>query len=61
MISKMTFEKVAEVFEEHLVAQGRDGAAREVLLEFLGWDSVTRSGSLRTSRLFWHQRSFRGS
>jgi hypothetical protein len=40
MVSKMTFDKVAEVFQEHLQATGRGGAARELLLEFLQWDSV---------------------
>src|SRR5262245_22263509 len=28
MISKMTFDKVADVFQEHLTAHGRDGVAR---------------------------------
>src|SRR5690349_10598691 len=33
MVSKMTFDKVAEVFQEHLQATGRGGSARELLLE----------------------------
>lgn len=37
MVSKLTFEKVVEVFERHLVSQGRAESARETLLGFLGW------------------------
>jgi len=39
MVSQMTFEKVAEVFGRHLAAMGRNEDPRELLLDFLGWDS----------------------
>ncbi len=37
MVSKMTFEKVAEVLAAHLAAQKSTDDARQVLLSFLGW------------------------
>jgi hypothetical protein len=39
MVSKMTFDKVADVLAMHLAAHGRQENAREVLLEFLAWDT----------------------
>jgi hypothetical protein len=39
MVSKMTFDKVADVFAGHLAAHGRQESAREMLLEFLGWET----------------------
>jgi hypothetical protein len=38
MVSQMTFEKVAEVFQSYLNNLGRSGDARQTLLDFLGWD-----------------------
>lgn len=38
MVSKMTFDKVADIFAAHLTMHGKTGSAREILLEFLGWD-----------------------
>jgi hypothetical protein len=38
MVSRMTFEKVVEVFQRHLADQRRDESARETLLDFLGRD-----------------------
>lgn len=40
MVSKMTFDKVADVLQEHLAKHGRSETAREMLLEFLGWETV---------------------
>ncbi|MGZ9103106.1 MAG: hypothetical protein ACXW3Y_09460 [Rhodoplanes sp.] len=39
MVSKMTFDKVADVLAAHLAAQERQENARELLLDFLGWDT----------------------
>ena len=39
MVSKMTFDKVVEVFESYLVSRERPEGAREVILDFLGWDT----------------------
>ena len=39
MVSKMTFDKLAEVFQDYLVAQGRQEDARRKLLEHLGWEN----------------------
>jgi hypothetical protein len=39
MVSKMTFDKVAETLAAHLATQGRDGNPREIILDFLGWES----------------------
>jgi hypothetical protein len=39
MVSKMTFEKVVDVFERHLANLNRQASARQVLLEFLEWDT----------------------
>ena len=40
MVSKMTFEKVVDVFDRYLLNQNRKESARETLLEFLGWDAA---------------------
>jgi hypothetical protein len=40
MVSKMTFDKVADVLQEHLTGVGRNEPAREMLLEFLGWETI---------------------
>ncbi len=40
MVSKMTFDKVADVFQDHLNVHGKAGTAREILLDFLGWEAV---------------------
>ena len=39
MVSKMTFDKVADVLASHLAAHERQENAREMLLEFLGWET----------------------
>jgi len=39
MISKMTFEKVVDVFERYLASRSRHEQARSTLLDFLGWDA----------------------
>lgn len=39
MVSKMTFDKVADILADHLRARNRAENARDVLLEFLDWDS----------------------
>ncbi len=39
MVSKMTFEKVVEVYNRHLVERGRDDDPRQRILDFLQWDS----------------------
>jgi hypothetical protein len=39
MVSKMTFDKVADIFANHLTLHGRNGNSREVLLEFLNWET----------------------
>jgi hypothetical protein len=39
MVSKMTFEKVVDVFESYLVGQSRNDDARKALLDFLSWDT----------------------
>jgi hypothetical protein len=39
MVSKMTFDKVVDIFETHLTAVGKPGNPREILLTFLGWDA----------------------
>jgi hypothetical protein len=39
MVSKMTFDKVVEVFEDYLANLGRHDSARERLLNFLQWDT----------------------
>jgi Domain of unknown function (DUF4268) len=37
MVSTMTFEQVVETFETYLSARSKDGDARKLLLEHLGW------------------------
>lgn len=39
MVSKMTFDKVAEVLAAHLTAHERPDNARELLLDFLSWET----------------------
>ena len=39
MVSKMTFDKVIEVFESYLSRRGKTDLARELLLDFLGWST----------------------
>ena len=39
MISKMTFEKVSDVFRAYLAERNRPDDAKERILEFLGWDA----------------------
>jgi len=39
MISTLTFERVEEIFSEHLVKMGNPGDARSMLLDHLGWES----------------------
>jgi hypothetical protein len=39
MVSQMTFEKVVEIFASHLADRDRPGDARQLLLDFLGWES----------------------
>jgi hypothetical protein len=39
MVSKMTFDKVADIFANHLTLHDRNGNSREVLLEFLNWET----------------------
>lgn len=38
MVSKMTFERVVDVFERHLAGDSGTDGARERLLNFLGWE-----------------------
>ena len=38
MVSKMTFDKVADVLGSHLAQRGRADDPRETLLTFLGWE-----------------------
>ena len=38
MVSKMTFEKVSEVFAQYLAGRGSQGDARTNLLAHLGWE-----------------------
>jgi hypothetical protein len=38
MVSAMTFDSVVEVYGQYLKQLGRDGNARDQLLEFLGWN-----------------------
>jgi hypothetical protein len=40
MISTLTFERVEEIFSEHLVKMGNPGDARSMLLDHLGWEST---------------------
>jgi hypothetical protein len=39
MVSKMTFEKASEIFASYLAARGSQQDSREILLDFLGWDT----------------------
>jgi hypothetical protein len=39
MVSKMTFDKVVDVFGRYLAVRGKEQPARDVLLDFLGWDT----------------------
>ena len=39
MVSKMTFEKVIDVFAQYLASQERKDDPRGTLLDFLGWDA----------------------
>ena len=39
MISTLTFERVVEIFAEHLAHMGKPGDARSLLLDHLGWES----------------------
>ncbi len=39
MVSKMTFDRLVEVFHDYLAAQGRVVDARGMLLEHLGWEN----------------------
>ena len=39
MVSKMTFEKLSEVFARYLAARGRQDDPRQKLLDFLGWET----------------------
>ena len=38
MVSTMTFDNAVDIFERHLNALGKEGDARERLLEFLDWE-----------------------
>ena len=40
MVSKMTFEKVIDVFAQYLASQERKDDPRGMLLDFLGWDTA---------------------
>src|SRR5436190_11361520 len=39
MVSKMTFDKVTDALARHLAAHGRQEDARDLLLDFLGWET----------------------
>lgn len=39
MISTLTFERVVEIFAEHLAQMGNSGDARSMLLDHLNWES----------------------
>ncbi len=39
MISGMTFDGAAEVFDQYLAATGKEGDARDLLLQFFDWDA----------------------
>lgn len=39
MVSTMTFEKVEEIFAAFLRRQGKEGDARSIILDFLGWET----------------------
>lgn len=39
MVSTMTFEQAVDEFQRHLESTERGGVARELILEFLDWDS----------------------
>lgn len=39
MVSRMTFDKVSEVLAAHLAVQGRQADSRQMLLDFLNWDT----------------------
>src|SRR5436190_990869 len=49
MASTMTFEKAVELYGSHLQRLNRAADARELMLEFLGWETRTKTGSHRTS------------
>ena len=38
MVSAMTFERVVDIYERYLTADGGDADARAADLDFLGWD-----------------------
>ena len=60
MVSKMTFDKVADVFAAHLAVQERQESARELLLDFLGWDAPDEE-RFRMYALFWRRPNSRES
>jgi hypothetical protein len=51
MVSKMTFDKVTDVLAGHLAAHGRQENARDLLLDFLGWDSPDEERFARDVRI----------
>ena len=51
MVSKMTFDKLAEVFHDYLVAQGRQEDARRKLLEHLGWENPDETNFAQDVRI----------
>jgi hypothetical protein len=51
MVSKMTFEKLSEVFAKHLAQQGSQDDARSKLLEFLGWEQPDKTSFAQDVRI----------
>jgi RecB family endonuclease NucS len=61
MVSKMTFDKVSDVFATHLAAHDRHEDSRQMLLAFSVGRRPMKSDSRRTYELCWPQRSSRAN
>jgi hypothetical protein len=62
MISTLTFERVVEIFSEHLIQMGNLGDARSMLLDHLEWESADDGEFPLVSEWFsWRRISARNS
>src|SRR4029079_6950233 len=51
MVSKLTFDKVVEIYASHMAANNREGDARQVLLDFLGWNEPDEDRFAQDARI----------
>lgn len=58
MVSTMTFDKVVEAHSRYLERLGRRDDARQVILEFLGWDEVDEEMFAQDTRIILVSQDF---